>query len=175
MNPSNPTFALPVPGGTFEDRTYHTGNNTESRSSMLISTMKLADGANAVSFNGLVETNSTNADRLIDFTRAFTVYDYNRPEVKFITPANGATTYAAPLKVEVSHIVIGTNPTHEVEIDCGTAARSYGTVANTKGEVTIDALPTGCDPATNNTLTATLVNQTNGLILPVAKALMTIP
>ncbi len=169
-------FALPKPPSGLADRTYALNNPNLERSSMVVQTLKLNSapgaGGSAISFNGLVELNSTNADRLVDYTAAFTLLDYGSPGVSFLTPAKAGDTVPknTDVKVKVSHFKLGTTAAEDgvvrLEIVGGTAQCQPATplVASTevvqgKGEVLI-RLPSDC---TGNgvTLRARLYNITN--------------
>lgn len=89
-------FTLPaVPGGAV-DRTFSNGMSTGTRSTLLVQTIRLsATPAVAtpptMAYKDLVEANNTNADRLTDFTTAFSFIDYARPTLSWKTPGAGGT------------------------------------------------------------------------------------
>jgi hypothetical protein len=87
-------FTLPaVPGGAV-DRTFSNGMSTGTRSTLLVQTIRLSATQAAsptMAYKDLVEANNTNADRLTDFTTAFSFIDYARPTLSWKTPGPGGT------------------------------------------------------------------------------------
>ncbi len=87
-------FTLPAPPGGAVDRTFSNGMSTGTRSTLLVQTIRLSatQAANpTMAYKDLVEANNTNADRLTDFTTAFSFIDYARPSLAWKTPAAGGT------------------------------------------------------------------------------------
>ncbi|MFL5318723.1 MAG: hypothetical protein ACJ790_03635 [Myxococcaceae bacterium] len=174
-------FVLPDPAavtGSWDDRTFDSGA-TGTRSTLQVQTLKLADDAGApITFKSLVELNGTNADRLVDFTRGFTVLDYGRPEVGWSSPTNGGTVaVGGTVKVTVKHFKVGNNASAGDEggvvVDCGTggsktSAPVYTDTSQGKGEINV-TLPSGCT-AGASTLTATLVDTAGNPIQPIASS-----
>ncbi len=178
VSPSDATagFTLPKPPAGFADRTYAFGNTNGSRSTTLVQTLKLNSAPSAggaeITFDNLVELNSTNADRLIDYTASFALLDYSSPGITFLTPAKAGDTVAknTDVKVRVGQFKVGTGATDDgvvrLEITGGNASAqcAAGAVGNTdasqgKGEILI-RLPTDCT-GTGVTLRARLYNTTN--------------
>ena len=182
MSPADATggFTLPKPpvGSGLPDRTYATNNTTGARSGMLVQTLKLNSnpgaGGTDLSYANLVELNSTNADRLIDFTSAFTLLDYGAPAISFLTPAKAGDTVAknTDVKVKVARFKIGTTAMEDgvvrLEIvggsaQCQPAVAPVGNMdaSQGKGEILIK-LPTDCT-GMGLTLRARLYNTANAL------------
>jgi hypothetical protein len=154
---------LPTPPGAFTDRTFSGGTtNVGVRSTMLAQAIRLNDNpgaaGNAISFQGLVEQNSTNYDRITDFTTGFSFIDYARPTVAWNTPSTAGTTVmkSGTVKVDVTGFKVGTMAGDDgivrltfpgnancADIDTNTDA-SAG-----KGEITISlaSLGSGCTGA----------------------------
>ncbi len=113
-------FVLPKPPGTLRDRTFATGLQASGRSTMLVQAFKLntapagTTGTN-ITFNGLVELNSNNLDRVTDFLQAFSLMDYAPPKVSFKTPnANPATVAkGSKLVTSVSSFKVGAGATDD--------------------------------------------------------------
>ncbi|GEM_PF-810368 len=181
MDPAAATtgFTLPTPPGTFGDRTFFTGMNTGSRSTFLVQQIRLNDNPSAatgaaISFNKLVEFNSTNADRLVDFTTGFSLVDYDRPSVVWKTPAAAGTNVAKGSAVVVivkgfkvgatlaedGFVRLSVTPANAMcpDVDVKTDA------SNGKQEISI-TVPAACVQA-NATLTATLVSTAGMPIVP---------
>ncbi len=81
-------FTLPAAPGTFRDRLFKTGVAMGGRSEMQVQALRLSNaptpaGGPALSFNGLVELNSTNYERLTNYLTAFGFLDYGVPTIKF--------------------------------------------------------------------------------------------
>lgn len=67
--------SLPRPPPGFEDRTLLDGTGS-APARFQVQTLRLADGARALSFDDVVEWNATNLDRAMDFTTGFASMDY---------------------------------------------------------------------------------------------------
>jgi hypothetical protein len=97
--------SLPA-GSTLRDRTFANGLKTGKRSSMLVQMFSLntvpggTTGAN-ITFNNLVELNSTNGNRVTDFLKAFSLMTYSPPEVSFKAPGASPATIAKATKIVV--------------------------------------------------------------------------
>jgi hypothetical protein len=169
-------FTLPVlPSGIAQDRTFQRGSSTGERGDFTVQTVKLQTEAGAdLSFKNLVENNGTNADRMNDFARAFAIYGYARPEVKWETPTSGGTaSVGSTFKLTVANFRIGTDAATAdgtVEVSCGQGANTSVTVSawsdQEKGEIT-GVLPSGCT-AGAQTLTATLLDTQGQPLQPAA-------
>ncbi len=100
-------FTLPLPPGTFGDRTFTNNMSTGARSTFLVQQIRLNEdpasttGA-AITFNKLVEFNSTNGDRLVDFTTGFSLVDYDRPGITWKTPSAAGAMVAKGSTVVVT-------------------------------------------------------------------------
>ena len=98
-------FVLPKPPGTFADRTF-TNAMANKRSTLLVQAFRLSANpavatSPAVAFNGLVEFNSTNADRITNMLTAFAFIDYAAPGVSFKTPNTSPATIVKGSKLVV--------------------------------------------------------------------------
>jgi len=155
-----PGFTLPAaPGGT-TDRTFANAAGT-TRSQMLVQTIRLAADplgapATTLSYRNLVEASNTRADRLTEFTTAFSFIDYARPEISWKTPNSGMTGVMAGsnMVLVVDNFRVGGTTAEDgyvkVTLTGGTAmcqpamdAESKMYSAMDKGEVSV-ALPAGC-------------------------------
>ena len=176
------SFRLPeAPGGSHPDRTFATGNKGGERSDMLVQTVRLANEAGtAVSFTALVENNTTNAVRMNDLARAFTIMGFTRPKVEWETPARNSTVaVGSAFKLVVSNFRVGEDPATAdgyVTVSCGNGANKSVDVKafsdQAKGEVSGN-LPSGC-AAGAVTLTATLVDTAGAPIQPASSATHTV-
>ncbi|MHB8879520.1 MAG: hypothetical protein ACYC8T_37985 [Myxococcaceae bacterium] len=180
------SFTLPTPPGAFTDRTYFNDNTVaqDSRSPLLVQALRLNDnpvapGA-AIPFQKLIELNSTNADRMVDFTTAFAFISYGRPEVKWMTPAANASVAAgSAVKVKVTGFKIGTASTDDgfVRITtsgvgaCTTPMDGTTDASAGKGEISVN-LPAGCT-GTGLTLTATLYSNAPAALSPPVSTVVT--
>ena len=164
-------FTLPVPPGAFGDRTFWDGSG--ARSSLLVQALSLSDGA-PVTFRRLIELNSTNADRLQEFTTAFSLVDYSRPTVAWVVPAASGVVLPAgsAVKVKVGHFQVGSTVADDgfvrVTFTGGSASCTAvdGKVMATggTGEVSL-LLPLGCAGATVQ-MTAALVDPAGAPLAP---------
>ena len=172
-------FSLPKPPGTFTDRTFFTAMTTGARSPFLVQQIRLnADPASpsgtAITFKQLVEFNSTNGDRLVDFTTGFSLVDYDRPSIVWKTPENPGTNIVKgmPVVVIVKGFKIGATAAEDGYVrlqfspsnaNCTDVdAKTYSDAA--KGEVSI-TVPAAC-VLPNATMTATLMTIGNVAVLP---------
>lgn len=159
-------FRLPVPPAPFEDRTYF-GDTTGSRSRLGVQALSArnSDGA-ALSVAALVESRDS-TERFADLVRAFSVLDYGRPEVTWVTPAEdgGRVAPGGAVRVRVTAFKPGSAPTDDGYVrlsfvggtGCeGQTARGDVDVSQGLGEVEL-RLPAGCSGA-GVQLTATLVD-----------------
>ena len=114
-----------------------------------------AGGGGAITFQGLVEQNNTNYDRITDFTTGFSFIDYARPEVAWNTPSTAGTTVVktGTVKVNVTGFKVGTAAGDDGIVrltfpgNAGCADIDTNTDASAgKGEITISlaALGGGC-------------------------------
>ena len=173
-------FVLPKPSGTYADRTFNDGLSTGERSGLLVQHVRLNDnpsGAGAsITFNKLVEFNSTNADRLLDFTTGFSLIDYLKPAMSWKTPgADGATVAkGSQVIVVVKGFKVGATTAEGdgfVRLSFLPANASCGDVDTKtdasmgKGEISI-TVPAACVLGTTAmpaSMTATLINNLGGL------------
>lgn len=150
---------LPVPPGAFADRTFSGGTTgSGARSTLLTQVIRLNDNPGAsgqtITFNGLVELNNTNYDRITDFTTGFSFIDYGRPEIAWNTPATAGTTVqkSGTVKVDVTGFKVGTNAANGEEgivrltfpgsANCADIDTSTDASAG-KGEITISLASLG--------------------------------
>ncbi len=179
-------FTLPTPTGTFGDRTFFTGMTSGSRSPFLVQQIRLNDnpalatGA-TISFKQLVEFNSTNADRLVDFTTAFSLVDYDRPSITWKTPAAGGMTVTKGTQVivTVKGFKVGSTATEDGFVRLSfTPTTATCPDVDTKTEVTAGkgeiaiTVPAACVLA-NATMTATLITIGNTPVSPPVSASQT--
>lgn len=171
-------FTLPQPPGAVPvDRTFANGMASGTRSTMLVQTIRLSDNPSVTSpalmpFKQLVEANNTNADRMTDFTTAFSFIDYSRPTIVWKTPmAGGTIAHGATAVVTVGHFKVGTTASDDgyvkVAFTGGTGCTEIsGQTADTmgKGEVSLP-IPAGC-MGTNITATAKLVDINGADLVP---------
>ncbi|MBL9037395.1 MAG: hypothetical protein JNG84_02665 [Archangium sp.] len=100
-------FTLPKPPGALADRTFSRNVSSGARSTMLVESLRLkTDPAAAtsadVTFNGLVEFNSTNVDRLTSMLTAFAFFNGQKPRISFNVPDEDPKTLARGSKVSVN-------------------------------------------------------------------------
>ena len=193
LDPAQATvgFTLPTPAGTFSDRTFFTGMTTGARSPFLVQQIRLNDnpainstgaitGA-AITFKQLVEFNSTNADRMVDFTTGFSLVDYDRPSITWKTPKDPGTnvTKGSQVTVVVKAFKVGATVAEDgyvrlsftpanancPDVDVKTDA-SMG-----KGEIAI-TVPGAC-VLPSATMTATLMTIANAPVVPPVSASQT--
>ncbi len=176
LDPAQATagFTLPKPAGiqppvSFHDRTFYM-TGSDQRSPLLVQAIRLNDnpagGGTAITFRGLVELNSTNADRMVDFTTGFSFIDYSRPDIDWVTPSSSGATIAAgsAIKVKVSAFKVGTAPSDDGYVrvtfaggtGCTNPVDGKTDASQGKGEISMN-LPAGCT-GTNVQMTATLMS-----------------
>lgn len=149
-------FTLPQPPAAHVDRTFALGMTTSGRSSMLVQTLRLssdptATPATLLAYRQLVEANSTNADRVTDFTVAFASIDYGRPTVQWQTPVDGGTiAHGATAVVKVDRFRVGSTAADDgyvkVSFTGGTGCPDVsGNVDSSMGKGEIDiVIPVTC-------------------------------
>lgn len=188
LNPAAATtgFTLPKPPGTFGDRTFFNNMSTGTRSPFLVQQIRLNDnpasatGA-AITFNKLVELNSTNGDRVVDFLTGFSLVDYDRPSITWKTPKDPGTAVVKGMPVVVTvkafkvgmalpddgYVRLSITPANAncPDVDVKTDA-SMG-----KGDISI-TIPANCVQA-NATMTATLMTFANTPVLPPVSSALT--
>jgi hypothetical protein len=172
-------FRLPTPPGGAVDRTFFTGMSTGGHSGMLVQTLRLANAGSPIDFRGLVEANSTNADRISEFTTAFASVDYSRPTVEWKTPtAGGTVTHGGTAVVVVKGFRVGTTAADDGYVMASFAGGIgctdvTGTMytSTDKGEVGL-TIPSGCIGSTV-TMTAMLVDVTGSSLNPPVAATVT--
>jgi hypothetical protein len=178
-------FVLPKPSGTNPDRTFYTGMTTGSRSLLLVQQLRLNDNpsgtGSALTFNKLVEFNSTNADRLVDFTTGFSLIDYTRPTVGFLKPDQGAEINkgeANAITVLVKGFKIGTASTDDGYLHVSFTPATAGCTdvdvktgdSTGKGEIGV-TVPATCVLA-DATITATLYGPAAAAVSPPVSAVL---
>jgi hypothetical protein len=177
MDPSRATtgFRLPVPPQPFEDRTYF-GDITGSRSLLLVQAIaaRKAEGARLGPV-ALAEADETNLQHLSDFTRAYSLLDYRRPEVTWLVPeADGLSVpRESTVRVRATGFRIGSGPTDDgyvlLSFNGGTGCAGQtvrGDVDASQGRGEVDLkLPSGCS-GLSMYLTATLVDPTGTPLRP---------
>lgn len=180
-------FTLPKPPGGFIDRTFWSGLSTGERSAMQMQFLRLKADTSVttspdVTFNNLVEFNTTNADRITDLLTAFSFLDYGKPSIKIDKPSNLAqVAKGAKIGVVVKNFKLGTGADADGQVrlsfasagnpvaGCMTQISSAETTAG-NGEVEF-TLGESC-VGTNIELTATLVT-TAASPVPVLPAVAT--
>jgi hypothetical protein len=112
-------FTLPAVPGATVDRTFSNGNAASGRSGLLVQTMRLSETPAMASpplmpYRQLIEANNTNADRITDFTTAFSFVDFGTPTVEWTTPTAGGTiTHGMNATLTVNHFKVGTTATDD--------------------------------------------------------------
>ncbi len=181
-------FTLPKPPGVLADRLFATGLSSGARSGMQLQFLRLkADPANAasadVSFNNLVEFNSTNVDRLTDLLTAFSFIDYSKPAVSFTTPKVSPATIAKGSKVSVAvrYFKLGTAGDADGQVTLSFSSNGAPVAAcpsqtsaaeTTAGSGKIEFTLADTCTGTGLTMTATLV--TTAIAVPVAPGVATV-
>ncbi|MBX5484900.1 MAG: hypothetical protein IRZ16_24020 [Myxococcaceae bacterium] len=179
---ANAGVVIPPPPGTFADRSFRTGSTTGERSSLLVQALKLENAGTAVSFKDFVELNGTNMDRIGQYLVAFSVIDYGRPQISWITPAHDNDTVppGGTVKLSVKNFKVGSTMTDDgvvkVSFANGPSACIDVTISNDpsmgKGELSA-TLPAGCEGA-GIEMTATLYNGQGQPIAPAVSATRTV-
>lgn len=175
LDPAATGFTLPKPTGTFPDRTFFTGMTAGPRSPFFVRQLRLNDdpgSANGarISFDALVELNSTNADRLAEFVTGFSLLDLQRPSVAWTIPmAPGLTVpKGSAVVVTVRNFKVGTDGVVRLRFSpqaagCPDAVGATDT-SNGKGEIVL-TIPSTC-VLPNAELTAALVTPAGDEVLP---------
>jgi hypothetical protein len=177
LDPSRATtgFRLPVPPAPFEDRTYF-GDIAGTRSLLLVQSIS-ARGPEGTGLGpvALAETNDTNLERLGEFTRAYAVLDYRRPEVAWLVPDSDGLSVSSgsTLRVRTSSFRVGSGLADDGYVrlsfsggvGCeGQTVRGDVDVSQGRGEVELK-LPAGCT-GLGMYLTATLVDPMGAPLKP---------
>ncbi len=178
-------FTLPTPVGAFVDRTFFLGMTNGARSPFLVQQIRLNDNPTPtattgltgakITFQKLVEFNSTNADRLVDFTTGFSLVDYDRPSITWKTPKDPGTMVMKGTDVilVVKGFKVGATTAEDGYVRLSFSPTNLTTCPNVdvktysaldKGEVTI-RVPSTCVLA-NATMTATLMTIQNMAVAP---------
>ncbi len=168
-------FRLPVPPQPFEDRTYF-GDLTGTRSLLLVQALsaRKAEGA-PLSPVALAEADETNLEHLADFTRAYSLLDYRRPEVAWLVPeVDGlSVTREATVRVRATGFRVGSGLTDDGYVQLsftggtgceGQTVRGDVDASQGRGEVDL-RLPAGCS-GLGVYLTATLVDPSGTPLRP---------
>jgi hypothetical protein len=168
-------FRLPVPPAPFEDRTYF-GDLTGTRSLLLVQAIaaRKAQGG-LLSPVALVEADDTNLEHLGDFTRAYSLLDYRRPEVAWLVPESGGLSVSreSTVRVRATGFRIGSGPTDDGYVQlsftggngcAGQTVRGDVDASQGRGEVDLK-LPSGCS-GLSMYLTATLVDPSGAPLRP---------
>jgi hypothetical protein len=177
LDPARATsgFRLPVPPVPFEDRTYF-GDVTGTRSLLLVQAFsaRKAEGT-GLGPVALAEADDANLERLSDFTRAYSLLDYRRPEVTWLVPeADGLSVpRQSTVRVRATGFRIGSGPTDDGYVQLtfsgGTGCEGHTVAGNVdasqgRGEVDLQ-LPTGCS-GLEVRVTATLVDPSGTPLRP---------
>lgn len=177
LHPSRATsgFRLPVPPAPFEDRTYF-GDLTGTRSLLLVQAVAASrsDGS-ALDPVVLTTADDVNLSRISDFTRAWSVLDYRRPEVSWIDPeADGqSVSRESTVKVRITGFRVGTGLTDDgivlLSFSGGTGCEGQtvrGAVEDSPGRGEVELkLPSGCS-GLGVSLTATLEDPSGAPLRP---------
>lgn len=176
-------FTLPAPPAGTRDRLFKTGIEGTARSELVVQTMRLSTAPTvagqpagpALTFQGLVEFNATNFDRLTNFMTGFSFLDFAEPKPSFKTDLKVPVPDGGKIVVKVEKFKIGTAAGDEGLVklsfaqganpvaNCATMSSSTELVAG-KGEVEF-TLPAECT-ATGVTVKAQLFYDANTPVLP---------
>lgn len=105
-------FTVPTTPTGFGDRTLFNSptsrqSSSATRSPYMIQALAAKDASGAVDMVKLFTFNGSNADNLVEFTTAFSVYDFDRPLVAFSEPNNNDTVKGThTFKVKVSNFSV---------------------------------------------------------------------
>ncbi len=166
---------LPVPPAPFEDRTYF-GDLTGTRSLLLVQALSArAPEGDTLSPVKLAEAEDSNLGRLGDFTRAWSVLDYRRPEVAWLIPdADGLSVpRESTVRVRTTGFRVGSGPTDDGYVQLsfsggmgceGKTVRGDVDVSQGRGEVDLK-LPSDCS-GLGVFLTATLMDPSGAPLRP---------
>lgn len=168
-------FRLPVPPVPFEDRTYF-GDLTGTRSLLLVQAFaaRRADGT-GLGPVALAEADDANLERLSDFTRAYSLLDYRRPEVSWLAPEGDGLSVPreATVRVRATGFRVGSGPTDDGYVQlsfaggtgcAGQTVRGDVDASQGRGEVEL-RLPSGCS-GLELRVTATLVDPSGTPLRP---------
>ncbi|MBX7116862.1 MAG: hypothetical protein K1X64_21230 [Myxococcaceae bacterium] len=181
LDPAQATtgFVLPKPPGSFADRTFDKGTSAMgSRSPMLVQGFRINDNPSstsgaAISWQKYVELNSTNADRLMDFLTGFTIYDYDRPAIEWVTPKGDNTTIAkgSMLKLNVKNFKIGVGDgSVKITFTGGTGCTEVNITTDASGKGELSAtLPEAC-AGSGVVMKAALFGQGAQAVLPAVES-----
>ncbi|WP_224369971.1 dickkopf-related protein [Hyalangium versicolor] len=166
---------LPVPPVSFEDRTYF-GDLTGTRSLMLVQALSArTPEGDRLGPARLAEADDLNLDRLGAFTRAWSVLDYQRPEVSWLSPDEEGKTLSrgSTVRVQVTGFRIGSGPTDDGYVQLsftgglgceGQLVRGDVDASQGLGEVEVH-LPSGCS-GQGVSVTASLVDPQGATLHP---------
>jgi uncharacterized protein YaiE (UPF0345 family) len=177
------SFKVPKPPSGFADRTMGDGKDRDktkspdsARSTYMIQALKAKDGTTPVDVDTLFEFNGTNANNLVEYTTAFSAYDFERPELKFVDPpicgdpaSCGKIDPKATFKVMVSGFKIPAEG--QVEFVAGAASAKANTIS-AEGEVSAAFSPPL--PAGTQTVEARLIDAAGAALDPKVSAKITV-
>ncbi|HEX8699505.1 MAG TPA: carboxypeptidase regulatory-like domain-containing protein [Myxococcaceae bacterium] len=177
LDPARATsgFRLPVPPVPFEDRTYF-GDITGTRSLLLVQAISARKAGGAgLGAVALAEADDANLERLSDFTRAYSLLDYRRPEVSWLTPEVDGLSVprGSTVRVRATGFRIGSGPTDDGYVQlsfaggtgcAGQTVRGDVDASQGRGEVELP-LPAGC-LGLDLRVTATLVDPSGTPLRP---------
>ena len=179
-------FRLPVPPQPFEDRTYF-GDLSGTRSLLLVQALTVRqDQQPRLTPVVLAQGDFASLDRLSDFTRAYSLLDYQRPEVSWLVPEVDGLSVPreSTVRVRATGFRVGSGLTDDGYVQLtfnggtGCAGQSVrGDVDASQGRGEVDLrLPAGCS-GLNLLLTATLVDPSGTPLRPAVSStrLLNIP
>ncbi len=179
-------FTLPKPPGTFGDRTFFTGFTSGARSPFFVQRVRLSHNPESVtgtpiSFQTLVELNSTNADRLADLTTGFSMVDFDRPSINWAIPAvaGAAVPKGSAVLVTVRAFKVGSTAQDDGFVRLRFTPQTAGCPdvdgtkdePNGRGEVVL-TIPSTC-VLPNAGLTASLITTGGAQVLPPVSSVQT--
>ncbi|ADO72276.1 Ig-like domain-containing protein [Stigmatella aurantiaca] len=170
-----PSVRLPVPPAPFEDRTFF-GDHTGTRALLWVQALAVrASDGKRLSLALLADGRTASLARLDEFTRAFAVLDYRRPELAWLTPDQEGLILprASTVRVRTTGFRLGTAPEGEGFVQLsflggmgceGMTVRGERAASQGLGEVELP-LPPDCS-GRDVSLTATLVDPSGEPLRP---------